>query len=239
MKKWILAAAAVMALSSVSVANAATTLYYGGDFDPGNGNANGLANENDGIVNGAATYDNFTVSGGAWHVTSLFTNDLVSGLNITSANWEIRSGVSQGNGGTLLFSGSAKPVVTATGRNGFGMTELNVAVPVSFDLTSGTYWLSVQPVSSDAGRSFESNTFGINAIGLHTANQDYFNSSFFGANFTNANNEGVFSTFSSGVIGTVGAGGVPEPSTWALMLVGFGGLGASLRMRRNGALAHA
>jgi len=30
---------------------------------------------------------------------------------------------------------------------------------------------------------------------------------------------------------------VPEPQSWALMLLGFGGLGAMLRSRRNGALA--
>ena len=28
---------------------------------------------------------------------------------------------------------------------------------------------------------------------------------------------------------------VPEPATWAMMLVGFGGLGAAMRSRRNGA----
>jgi hypothetical protein len=32
-------------------------------------------------------------------------------------------------------------------------------------------------------------------------------------------------------------GGVPEPATWAMMLVGFGGLGAMLRSRRKQALA--
>jgi hypothetical protein len=31
----------------------------------------------------------------------------------------------------------------------------------------------------------------------------------------------------------VGVGAVPEPSTWAMMLVGFGGLGAMLRSRRK------
>jgi len=46
-------------------------------------------------------------------------------------------------------------------------------------------------VSSDSGRSFNSNTFGLNAVGVHTANNDYFNSGFFGANFTNANNQGT------------------------------------------------
>jgi hypothetical protein len=43
--------------------------------------------------------------------------------------------------------------------------------------------------------------------------------------------------FSPGVGNAVsGPGGVPEPSTWALMLVGFGGLGAMLRRRRGHAV---
>uniref|UniRef100_UPI003982F4AA PEPxxWA-CTERM sorting domain-containing protein n=1 Tax=Phenylobacterium sp. TaxID=1871053 RepID=UPI003982F4AA len=29
-----------------------------------------------------------------------------------------------------------------------------------------------------------------------------------------------------------GGGGVPEPATWAVMLVGFAGIGAALRRRR-------
>jgi hypothetical protein len=46
---------------------------------------------------------------------------------------------------------------------------------------------------------------------------------------------------SNGHTGNVGAtllaGGVPEPASWALMLIGFGGLGAALRHRRSQALA--
>ncbi len=34
-------------------------------------------------------------------------------------------------------------------------------------------------------------------------------------------------------IGEIGTGGVPEPATWALMLVGFGALGAALRGRKS------
>lgn len=36
---------------------------------------------------------------------------------------------------------------------------------------------------------------------------------------------------------TVNTAAVPEPATWAMMLIGFGGLGASLRARRRVALA--
>ena len=35
------------------------------------------------------------------------------------------------------------------------------------------------------------------------------------------------------VTGSVTAGSVPEPLTWAMLVVGFGGIGATLRSRRN------
>jgi hypothetical protein len=47
-----------------------------------------------------------------------------------------------------------------------------------------------------------------------------------------------YDTHTDGSFSTV-AGAVPEPSTWAMMLIGFGGLGfaASLRGRKQGAMA--
>jgi len=44
-------------------------------------------------------------------------------------------------------------------------------------------------------------------------------------------------TFVSEVTFDGSTGGVPEPSTWALLLLGFGGLGATLRLRRDRAEA--
>ena len=41
------------------------------------------------------------------------------------------------------------------------------------------------------------------------------------------------------VFGHEGAPGVPEPATWAMMMVGFGGLGAVMRKRRSQGLAAA
>jgi hypothetical protein len=46
-------------------------------------------------------------------------------------------------------------------------------------------------------------------------------------------------TFSSGIGNSESPSAVPEPSTWATMLIGFGGLGAALRFRRNHASATA
>jgi hypothetical protein len=58
-------------------------LFYGGDFEPGNSNANALPNESDAIVGaipyGAATFQNFVIpTGHTWDITSLFTNNITS-----------------------------------------------------------------------------------------------------------------------------------------------------------------
>ena len=98
-----------MCCSSLSARSPTTLYFYGGDLDPNDPNVNGLANENDAIVGGnpygAATYQNFVVSGTPITVGGLFTNNL-SRLTPTAGYWEIRSGVSEGNGGTLIASGT-------------------------------------------------------------------------------------------------------------------------------------
>ena len=49
--------------------------------------------------------------------------------------------------------------------------------------------------------------------------------------------DGYLSSFASTSTGTFGgvvtAAPVPEPATWAMMLVGFGGLGVAMRSRRR------
>jgi hypothetical protein len=208
--------------------------FYGGDFAPVGPWSNGLANENDAIVGGnpygAATYQNFVASTSI-PVGGLFTNNL-SQLSPSSAYWEIRSGVSEGNGGSLIASGTGSGsnfMQTPTGRHGFGFTEYQDEVTnLSVDLPAGTYWFAVVPQAlNQAGRSFNSNTIGANRIGTEVENQQFFNSSFFGANFTNANNEGVFPSFSSGVLVNF----VPEPSSFILLSSGFMGVAFAARRK--------
>jgi hypothetical protein len=223
----------LFALLFLSTFASAATLFYSGDFDPNNPNANGLANENDAIVGGnpygAATYQNFTL-GSDSTATGLFTNNL-SQLTPTSGYWEIRSGMSEGNGGTLVASGTGSVTNNPTGRSGFGYTEYTNEVDgLSISLSGGTqYWEAVVPVCTTcAGRSFNSNTFGLNSIGSQQSNLQFWNSSFFGANYTNANNEGVFQSFSAGV---VGGSSVPEPSS--MIMLGSGLLAAAGVVRRR------
>ncbi len=206
--------------------------FYGGDLNLNDPNQNALANENDAIVGGnpygAATYQNF-VTQSVW-INDLFTNNL-SQLNPTSGYWEIRQGISEGNGGTLIASGTATGnnwSHAPTGRSDFGYNEYtDAALNVDVSVGQGTYWFAVVPNDpNNQGRSFNSDTDGLNSVGTQMTGQQYFNSAFFGANFTNANNEGNFQIFSSGV-----ANWIPEPSS--LILFGSGIVAAAGVLRRR------
>ncbi len=223
-------------------AHADNILFYAGDFDLSNPNANALPNENDAIVGyspyGAATFQNFIVPGGhTWNVQSLFTNNLAK-INPDSGYWEIRSGLSEGNGGMPIASGVGTKAAgtftwTPTGRNGFGLDEYQAHITgINLMLTPDTYWEAVVPVAlNDAERSFNSNTFDCfsnSCVGTEIDDQQYFDSPFFGTSFTNANNEGTFQRFSSGVDGY---DSTPEPSSLLMLGSGVAGLAGLLRQR--------
>ena len=115
-----------------------TILWYNGDFN----GVNGLANEdNTSLGSGefASVYDDFNVPAGGWTVGAVFSDNLLN-TNVTGATWEIRQGISEGNGGTVIASGmTMTPVVTPTGRSGFGFTEFMVEViGLNVNLPTGT-----------------------------------------------------------------------------------------------------
>ncbi|HEY3745015.1 MAG TPA: dockerin type I domain-containing protein [Gemmatimonadaceae bacterium] len=192
-------------------ATPAGALWYNGDFD----GTDGLANEQDTFAPGYAhVYDDFNVTDDAgWDVSSVYSNDLIS-TTVTGATWEIRQGVSAGNGGTVVASGmTSTPSVTPTGRDAFGFTEYMVEVSgLGVHLAPGTYFLNVTPIGDlDGNRSFDSTTSGANCIGTPCGNDD--NSFFdapvlFGVNFGPTSDQGAqFHDFSMGVNGEVTGGG--------------------------------
>jgi hypothetical protein len=183
------------------------TLWYNGDFN----GINGLANERNTAVTQAATYDDFNVPAGQmWIVTGVFSHNLENTV-VTAADWEIRTGISEGNAGTLIASGRTKsPEVTQVGQCGFGFCEYMVEVTgINVTLVPGHYWLNVTPVGNGTGRSFNSTTSGANCVGTPCGNDQnaFFNSTYFGTYFTSTANEGQPYDFSNGVIGTA----VPGP----------------------------
>jgi hypothetical protein len=187
-------------------------LWYNGDFDF----VDGLANEQDTFAQGYShIYDDFNVpDSGGWNVTSVFSHDLIS-TTVIGATWEIRSGVSSGNPGTIVASGTTvTPVITPTGNNAFGFDEFQVEVTglnVNLDGNGNTYFLNVTPIGSlDGGRSFDSTTSGANCIGTPCGNNSnsFWDSDLFGVFFVPTNTAGSqFHDFSMGVNGSVNGGG--------------------------------
>ena len=202
-------------------------LWYNGDFDGRNGGANQREGQF-GAGEFSRLYDNFTgpPSGQTWTVTGVFSNNIMdAGLNthITTADWEIRTGVSEGNGGTVVASASAAPcTVTPTGRSGFGRTEYQVMI-TGLNVTLNAlpaghfYFLDVNPVVplGVTGQSFETTTSGAKCVGTPCGNDDnsWWDSNLFGVHFTTTVNlfgSGTWD-FSMGVIGT-SASPTPTPT---------------------------
>jgi hypothetical protein len=93
-----LALTVAVALNTTAFAQAPPgSLWYNGDFN----DVNGLANERNTAITYAAVYDDFDVTAPlGWNVTAVFSDNLASTI-VTGADWEIRIGVSEGNGGTF------------------------------------------------------------------------------------------------------------------------------------------
>jgi len=228
--KYQVAARAVLVALALTAAFAANTttaiaqappgsLWYNGDFNGVGFHANGTGTSDP----SSSVFDDFIVTNGAvWHLTGLFSDNLLSTV-VTGALWQIRTDCSPGNGCTLVASGSTQtPTVTPTGRSGFGYNEFIVEVTgLNFILTSGTYWLNVEPIGNGTGHSLNTTTSGANCVGTPCGNDG---NSFFipGVGFSPDD-------FSMGVIGTV----VPEPATWALLGGGLGALLIAALRRRS------
>jgi hypothetical protein len=181
-----------------------STLWYNGDF--------AMVSPNPAITNGVSfagtdgrVYVDFNVtSATGWDVNSVFSNNIISVTGITQASYEIRSGVSVGNGGTLLFSGTAAATQTATGRTFSTFNEYTIRVSgLNIHLGPGTYWLNVAPVGSGTGFSANSATAGANAVGSPAGNNgnEFWKSG--SSNYTSLTGQGFGDDHSDGITGNV------------------------------------
>jgi len=173
-------------------------LFYGGDLDINNPNAAGLSDENTLLISGgSATYGSVTFPSTAT-VTGVLVNVQAStAFDPLTASYDIRTGVSEGNAGTSVASGSGPVSVALTGRSFLGLTEFTVFVPTSAPvvLDAGQYWVALTPQCTNtldgscyAGRIFVSNTTGLanNRNGKwQTPKEAFFNSTYFGLSWNN------------------------------------------------------
>ena len=154
-------------------------------------------------------------------------------------------------GGT--YDGAGSPATfTAPGSTTFDpYFDLTVSgSTITYTYLSDTTWSS-SAVSLDSGGLYVDNGSVVYSAGGEPAitSVTLDPSSILGASGFNAsditfNSTGVAVTwmnltFAAGdtVVLDVNGSSVPEPATWALMLVGLGGLGASLRARRRSAVS--
>ena len=196
-------------------------LFYAGDFDENASDANGIANEFDILVSGAATYTPFIVpQGKIWTVTGLFTNQAffpdLPVLDPPMIPYEVRKGIPKngGDGGTLVCHGRKLGTLTISQVD----QELYIyATQVrnikGCRLGAGKYWMTVIPYCTNPHDSTcEANyrAFLMNDDGamshrfgpLEPANNAFFNAAFFGSVWEPTLDIQTSARFSVGVEGT-------------------------------------
>lgn len=201
--------------------------WYNGDWQSG---VPGLSNWYVSETEFARVYDDFIVPEGGWTVVAVFSNSRMNTSGVTRASWEIRSGMSPGNGGKLVASGLSSATQTFIPGNGPFPVDPLIGYRIQVDdlrvqLAPGRYWLSVAPcishLSAAKGEdavtrfsissrpsSYASATLGRNAIGDPPGNngEALFHSPVLGRAFAEARTIGrggqlgIAKDFSQGVI---------------------------------------
>jgi hypothetical protein len=128
-------------------------LFYGGDFDANGPYPNAMFNQ-DTEEEASTMYVPFAVPPNqTWTIAGLFSNNMVGGnaaLSPPQIEWSISTGISQGNPGTVIASGTAYAKLTATGRSWNGLNEYTVLGKLNADelvtLTPGHYWMTAVPI---------------------------------------------------------------------------------------------
>jgi hypothetical protein len=133
-------------------------LWYAGDFNINNSNSNGMSDEKDLTVSQSAVYVPFTVpKGKVWRVTGAFGIVLseVGGIDPAKADWSFSDGVSKGNAGKLIKSGTSRATVTVLDCNkGVSIFCLGILVKgINVTLKAGRHWLTVVPYCTNQNDS--------------------------------------------------------------------------------------
>jgi hypothetical protein len=125
--------------------------------------------------------------------------------------------------GIFLPSPGSFFFAAATGEGWHGISGIE-----DYELGPGTYWIGL----ANDGNSFSAQHYG-------AAPRALLNEAIYSPNpyplgsYTDADSSDFAWRISGSTIATQTPAAVPEPSTWALMLLGFGAVGFSMRSRRS------
>jgi len=137
-------------------------LWYAGDFNSNNSDANGAANEKDLLIRASAVYVPFTVpKGKIWNVTGVFgiVFDTDTVIDPKQADWSFSKGVSAGHAGKVIKSGTTPATFTGFYHCGQEVQCWQVEVKgIKVTLKAGRYWLSVVPYCTNKNDSNCSST---------------------------------------------------------------------------------
>lgn len=236
------AATGFLATFSPAAANA-QTLFYNGDWDGYSGvtSSRGTVPSQTSML-----YESFLTGGSGWSITGLFANFLVYYNRPWSAiEFEIRTGMADGDPGTLLFGGQG-PVTSwaATGRyccffgDGSRLDEYRAELSgLSISLSPGEYWLGLRVVDSYSLPAFLVTTSGQNAFAADLDGTGIWDAPGAGLDYWQVPpwNDGTSHDFSMGALGTSAEAldVVPEPTSFALLALGLGALSAKSHRRKK------
>ncbi len=221
MKSWLVgvsaAALAAFAVGGASAATVVTFASYQTSLNAGESLVTDFEGPSFGVpasltVGGNASMMSGTGSLGAAPATSATTQDLSQYLSVRTGQTFTLSGLDLTE--ISFYVGSLDPfnIFTFSGAGGFSQSFTGaqlVAATAAADQANGS-----QTAASANGRyTF---TFDQAITGLQLAS-----------------NSPSLEVSDIGAIAVATAGGVPEPAAWALMILGFGGVGASLRHKRK------
>jgi hypothetical protein len=139
---------------------------------------------------------------------------------------------------TGVFSVTFDPdVAVSNATTGVRLYSLNLPVTGQFGITytpTGEMILGaiINPTDQAANADFETDDFYVSFFDPAGANPSAVD-----AWYTRAGIDNAWSTSSGTVTAVDGLPAIPEPSTWAMVVLGLGGLGATLRRRRTAQVA--